>query len=116
MATNVVPDTDKPVVGAEPAPESLTDYSRKWVAGWTPPDLWDNGRPSLKSTWLWARYGEHLPDDDTVRAASRVTAVLRLPIRALLLYLDWVFERDSRVVAAALLALVVIQAVFHPFF
>ncbi|GAA4672455.1 hypothetical protein [Amycolatopsis dongchuanensis] len=107
-------------LGAESAPVSLADYSKQWAdkarRHWTPPDVWDKPRPPLKSAWLWARYGEHLPDDNAVRTVSRVTAAIRLPFKALFLYLDWIFDRDSRVVAAAVLVLVVIQAVFHPFF
>lgn len=110
----------KPVIGAETAPVSLAEHSKQWAEKtrqhWTPPDVWEKPRPPLKSAWLWARYGEHLPDDEAVRTASRVTAAIRLPFKALFLYLDWIFDRDSRVVAAAVLVLVVIQAVFHPFF
>ncbi|PXY16568.1 hypothetical protein [Prauserella muralis] len=111
---------DKPVIGAQSAPVTLAEHSRQWAAQarqqWTPPDLWEHGRPPLKSTWLWARHGQHLPEDEAVRNVSRVTAAIRLPFRALCLYLDWIFDRDSRVVAAVVLVLVVIQAVFHPFF
>ncbi|KAA2248682.1 hypothetical protein F0L68_39730 [Solihabitans fulvus] len=110
---------DKPVIGAETAPVSLGEHTRTWAHGmrrhWTPPDLWEHGRPALKDTWLWARYGQHLPDDEQVRLGSRVTAGIRLPFRALLLYLDWVFERDSRLVAALVLVFVVVQAI-HPIF
>lgn len=110
----------KPVLGAESAPVSLAEHSHLWAdkarRHWTPPDVWEKPRPPLKSAWLWARYGEHLPADEAVRNVSRVTAAIRLPFKALFLYLDWIFDRDSRVVAAAVLVLVVIQAVFHPFF
>jgi len=116
----VAGSTAAPVIGSETAPISLAEHSKQFAERarqhWTPPNVWEQPRPPLKATWLFARYGEHLPDDETVRKASRVTAGLRLPFKALFLTLDWVFDRDSRVVAAALLVLAVIQALWAPFF
>lgn len=110
---------DKPVIGATTAPVSLGEYAQTWASGmrrhWTPPDLWENGRPALKESWQWALYGEHLPDDEQIRRGARVMTAIRLPFRALFLYLDWIFERDSRLVAALLLVLALIQ-VINPIF
>lgn len=110
----------QPVLGAETAPTSLAEHSKQWAdkAGkhWTPPDIWNNPRPSLKTLWVRARYGEQLPDDETMRTVSAATAVARFPFLALFAYLSWVFEANSRVAAAAVLVLVVVQAIFHPFF
>lgn len=104
------PDDDTPApVGAEPAPVSLSDHLRAWPAAiqkWAqPPDLWNEGRPSLRQSWIWARHGEHLPDVDVARLGSRIGAGITIPARALLLGIDWTLERPSRLVAAALLGL-----------
>ncbi|MFC0431039.1 hypothetical protein [Kutzneria buriramensis] len=117
--TTATPPADTPVIGTETAPVSLNEYAQAWATGmrqhWTPPDLWENGRPALKQSWMWAMYGQHLPDDEQVRLGSRAGTGVLIPFRALFLYLDWIFERWSRVIAAAVLVLAVIQAV-HPIF
>jgi hypothetical protein len=111
--------TPTPVVGAESAPVSLGDYSREWAdkvrTHWTPPELWATSRPPLQATWLWAIRGQHLPEQANVRLAARIGAIASIPFRALFLFLDWLFERWSRVLAAAVLILVVIQMI-HPMF
>jgi hypothetical protein len=108
-----------PVIGAQSAPVSAGQYARTWAEqwrrNWTPPELWTHGRPSLRASWLWAVRGEHLPEDEQMRHASRAGAGALIPFRALFLYLDWIFERPSRVIAAAVLVLAVIQP-FHPMF
>jgi hypothetical protein len=104
---------DQPVV--EPAPVSIGEHTRTWAAGlrgrFTPPDLWTNDRPSLRQSWEWAVRGEHLPDDDPVRLTACIVAGITIPLRAVLLYLDWLLEHPSRLVAAAVLVFAVIQAV-----
>lgn len=110
---------EKLVIGAKSAPISAGDYAKNYAEelrkNWTPPDLWTHGRPSLRASWLWACHGEHLPEDEQVRHASRAGAGALIPFRALFLFLDWIFERWSRVIAAAVLVLAVIQ-VIHPIF
>jgi hypothetical protein len=110
---------DRPVIGAESAPVSAAEYARTWAdvwrKNWIPPQLWTHGRPSLKASWLWATRGEHLPEDEPVRHASRAGTGALLPFRALFLYLDWIFERWSRVIAAAVLVLAIVQMI-HPMF
>lgn len=113
MMTHPEPPTeDRPVIGAESAPVSLSEHSRTWAGAarqWVrPPDLWHSERPSLKASWVWALHGEHLPDVDTARLGSRLGAGITIPIRAVLLYLDWLAERPSRLTAAALLVAVVV--------
>jgi hypothetical protein len=113
------PAAERPVIGATSAPTSLSDHAKQWgngvVSGFTPPELWTNGRPSLKASWVWARHGEHLPDDDAARLGSRIAAGITIPLRAVLLYLDWLLERPSRFVAALVLVLVIVQ-ILHPIF
>lgn len=101
-----------PVVGAESAPESLPAHTRRWLGHVTPPDLWRHGRPSLKTSWVWAKHGTHLPDDELARLGSRIGAGITIPVRAVLLYADWLLERPSRFVAAALLLTCLGLAVF----
>lgn len=128
--TTTVTDTDAPadtapagpttpVIGAESAPVSAGQYARTWAEqwrrNWVPPQLWTHGRPSLKASWLWALHGEHLPEDEQARHASRAGTGALLPFRALFLYLDWIFERWSRVIAATVLVLTLIQMI-HPMF
>lgn len=103
---------DKPVVGSEQAPESLGEHTRQWLGHVTPPDLWRHGRPSLKASWVWAKHGTHLPDEELARLGSRVGAGITIPLRALLLYLDWLLERPSRFLAAALLVTATCLAIF----
>lgn len=91
------------VVGAESAPVSLSHHMSEWTKTVTPPDLWRHGRPSLKTSWVWARHGQHLPNDDTARLGSQIGAAITIPLRAVLLYLDWLLERPSRAVFALLL-------------
>lgn len=110
-------ESDTPVIGADTAPVSLNEHAKTWAeqlrGNWTPPDLWNHGRPSLKSSWLWAIKGQHLPDDPRMRTASRAGTGALIPFRALFLGLDWIFERMSRVVAALVLIFAVIQMI-HP--
>lgn len=106
----------KPVIGTDTAPVSLAEHSRAWATAaqkWVqPPDLWHTERPSLKASWVWAMHGEHLPDVDTARLGSRIGAAITIPARAVLLYLDWLAERPSRLVAAALLVTVTALAIW----
>lgn len=109
MSTENTDDSDdndvaaSTVVGSPSAPMSLSQHMSEWVKTVTPPDLWRHGRPSLKTSWVWARHGQHLPNDDTARLGSQVGAYITFPLRAALLYLDWLLERPSRAVFALLL-------------
>jgi hypothetical protein len=113
------PAASKPIIGTKSASVSAGEHAKTfWTQlrrHFTPPDLWANGRPSLQGSWLWAKHGEHLPDDENVRTGSRVVAWILLPFRAVFLYLDWIFDRGSRVVAAAILVFVVLQ-IINPIF
>lgn len=77
----------------------------------TPPRLWDEQPPPLKATLEWARSGEHLPLEDLSRHGSRGWAWVAVGLRAIALYLDWIFQRGSRTVAALLLFLVINQVI-----
>jgi|SRR5699024_4679808 len=116
MSTDTDTDTgdgaDGPtVVGAESAPSSLSHSLSDWAAAFTPPDLWRTGRPPLRTSWTWARHGQHMPNDDTARMGSKIGAYSTLPFRAVLLYLDWLLERPSRFVFATVLVTAFILAI-----
>src|SRR5699024_1392822 len=100
------------VVGADAAPVSLSHHVSEWAKNITPPDLWRNGRPPLKRSWTWARHGQHMPNDDTARMGTQIGAWITLPLRAVCLYLDWLLERPSRAVFAAVLITSVVLAVW----
>lgn len=110
---------DVPAIGAETAPISIGEHASAWASDlrtdWTPPDLWTRGRPPLRDTWLWAVHGEHLPDHVQMGTGCQAAAWVLLPFRALFLSLDWIFERISRVLAAAVLLFAVLQLI-HPMF
>ena len=88
---------------------STAEFRERTVVHFVPPDLWNNPRPSLKSTWMWACHGQHLPDHPTFRAGSRGVAMVTLPLRAVLVYLDWLIERPTRLLALGVLATVVVR-------
>lgn len=89
---------------------SIREHARTVATHWRPPDVWNHDRPCLKASWEWAAHGEHLPDDEGVRLGSRVATGLLLPLQAAALWLAWVTERGSRVLAAALLITLLVLA------
>lgn len=103
----------------EPAetPTALTlgEYSRSWAANvrreFTPPNLWSQERPSLRASWLYARHGEQAGPDSTGRRMCQGSAWFAVPLRALALFVDWLAERPSRFLAAAVLYLVLAQCI-----
>jgi hypothetical protein len=105
----------KPVIGTETAEVSAAEHAKTWweqmKRQFTPPDIWTKETPPLQSSWLWAKHGQHLPEDEHARTGARGVAMVLLPFEALFLYLAWIFRNGSRVVAAAALVLVVLQIV-----
>jgi hypothetical protein len=99
--------------GHAPTPAQVAaQLHARAVRHWMPPDLWNNGAPPLKETWDFARYGEHVPEDEAARAGSQIATAITIPLRALWLYLDWLSRRLSRLIAAAVLVFVLIMVVF----
>lgn len=98
-----------------PTAPTLGEFSRSWAANvrkeFTPPNLWSQERPSLRASWLYARYGEQAAPGSAGRRMCRGSAWLAVPLRGLALFVDWLAERPSRFLAAAVLYLVLAQTI-----
>ena len=69
-----------------------------------PPDLWSDDRPSLRKVWLYGVYGRWTAADGFWRYAGAAWAtVVALPITTGLYLLQWLVERPSRFIVAALM-------------
>ncbi|MEU4673960.1 hypothetical protein AB0F91_39895 [Amycolatopsis sp. NPDC023774] len=104
----MTPDTPPPTRGDRLTPDEVKSLLAEQF---TPPRLWDEQPPPLKATQEWAVSGEHLPLADLSRHGSRAWAYVAIPLRAIALYADWIFQRGSRTVAALLLFLVIDQVI-----
>jgi hypothetical protein len=92
-------------------PDTVTwsDYLAGLTDAWVPPDIWHQPRPGLADRWAYAARGEWT-GDGAIRRAGQVYAVaVAFPAAVLLLLVDWIFERPSRLAAAALLLAVCSQ-------
>jgi hypothetical protein len=100
---------DAVVVLPSRRPETFEEFRTGITRHFTPPDMWVHGRPSLQRSWEWARYGRHVPDDEAARLGARIVIGATIPVRAVLLYLDWLLEHPSRFLVAAVLVVVAWQ-------
>lgn len=67
-------------------------------------DVWSDDRPSLRSLWLYAVYGQWTGERTPARVAGVIDAVLiTLPVTAVGYLLLWVVERPARRIVAAVL-------------
>lgn len=98
-----------------PAAPTLGSFARAWAKGvraeFPPPNLWSHARPSLRESWLYARHGGQAAAHGAGRRMCRGSAWLAVPLRAVALFTDWLAERPSRLLAAAVFYLVLAQII-----
>lgn len=75
----------------------------------TPPDFIHHDRPSLAKGWAYADRGEWTTKDGALRTAGRVYVLVAAVPRAGLLYIDWIIERPSRLIAAGVLLVLLLS-------
>jgi hypothetical protein len=89
---------------ARPAPSTLTQLGAWARASLVPPEIWGEDRPSLKRQYAYARRGQWGPQAGPVRTAGVVAFwVVSFPTSVAAYYVEWVGERPSRWLAAAVL-------------
>lgn len=100
---------------AQPEDESAVTFSdrmRVWVAQFSPPDIVNEDRPSLRKAWAYAARGAWTGEKGVIRNAGRVFGWFVLVKKTLLYELDWVTDTPARAVVA--LALFVLLDQFPP--
>lgn len=100
---------------AQSQPDSAVtfgDWIRDVGALFTPPDIVKEDRPSMRKRWAYASRGEWTARTGVYRRAGQAYAIFAVAVSSVLAYIDWVFERPSRLAAA--IALVMLLAQFPP--
>lgn len=97
---------------SNPPDEDVTERdfrgSVRRVGAWAretfqPPDFWSEARPPLRSTWLYARYGDQAPPTGLTRRWAIVEGWITFAGRLVLAVADWIWSRPARRYAALFL-------------
>lgn len=92
---------DTPDVTASDYVAEIVEWSR---STFTPPDIWSTDRAALHKVWAYACHGEWTTDAGLTRTLGQIYALtVAVPLIAVCAATEWVVERPSRLVAAAVL-------------
>lgn len=95
------PEPALPAVPEKTRPPA-TQVVKQVAAGFTPPDIYSDDRPSLKKLWLYAAWGKWTRADGFLRFLGKAYIVVAWPVTAVLYTVAWIFERPSRLAVALL--------------
>lgn len=94
----VTPHTETAAVKS--APKVSARVRTRVAADLVPPQLWSEAVPPLRATWSYLTEGEQCAEEGPARAGARIYAGICLPVRGVLLSLDWLVQRPARLLAA----------------